>query len=168
MNPRRCIPRNRPGQRHFPPIITALMRDRDGHWTAQTHDSLRHLTDVYDFIGRHTQMSWCTCGALESITDPKGNVTAWTRDLQNRVTSKIYPDLTQIAYNYETNSSRLLSVTDAKNQTTRYGYYVDNNLKSVSYSNAVVATPVELYTPTIARMMPKKLDAGMASRLRTK
>ena len=122
-------------------LDTALMRDRDGHWTAQVHDQLRHLTDAYDFIGRHTQMSWCTCGALEGITDPAGNLTAWNRDLQNRVTAKIYPDLTQIRYNYETNSSRLLSVNDAKNQSTLYGYYIDNNLKSVSYSNAVVATP---------------------------
>jgi RHS repeat-associated protein len=122
-------------------LDTALMRDRDGHWMAQAHDPLRHLTDVYDFIGRHMQMGWCTCGALESITDPNGNVTAWNRDLQNRVTAKIYPNLTQIRYNYETNSSRLLSVLDAKSQSTLYSYYIDNNLKSVSYSNAVVATP---------------------------
>jgi len=122
-------------------LDTTLMRDRNGHWTVQVHDPLRHLTDVYDNIGRHTQMSWCSCGNLASITDPLGNVTAWTRDLQNRVTAKIYPDLTQISYAYENNSSRMLSVTDAKNQSTVYGYFVDNNLKSVTYSNAVVATP---------------------------
>lgn len=118
----------------------ALMRDRNGHWTTMVHDQLRHLTDLYDAIGRHTQWTWCTCGALESITDPNGNVTAWARDLQNRVTAKIFSDLTQINYRYETNSSRLLSVTDAKNQTKLYSYYVDNNLKQVTYSNAVVAT----------------------------
>jgi YD repeat-containing protein len=112
-----------------------LQRDRDGHWTAMAYDPLRHLTDTYDNIGRHTQFSWCNCGSLESITDPMGNVTSFIRDLQSRLTAKIYPDLTQINYAYETNSSRLLSVTDAKNQSTIYSYYVDNNLKQVTYSN---------------------------------
>ena len=124
----------------------ALTRDRDGHWTAQTHDPLRHLTDVYDSIGRHTQMSWCACGSLESITDPLGNVMSWLRDLQNRVTAKVYPDLTQTSYTYETNSSRLLRVTDAKNQSTCYSYFIDNNLAQVSYSNAVVTTPGVAFT----------------------
>ena len=52
-----------------------LSRDRNGHWTAMTYDPLRHLTDIYDNVGRHTQFSWCGCGSLESITDPMGNVT---------------------------------------------------------------------------------------------
>jgi len=120
----------------------ALHRDRDGHWTSLTYDSLRHLTDVYDGLGRHTELNWCTCGALASIVDPNGNVTAWIRDIQNRVTQKIYPDLTTITYNYETNKSRLLSVTDAKNQTTRYNYFMDNNVRQVSFSNAVVTPSV--------------------------
>jgi RHS repeat-associated protein len=118
-----------------------LMRDRDGHWTEQIHDSLRHLTDVYDFIGRHTQLGWCTCGALESITDPNGNVTQLQRDIQNRLTGKIYPNLTQINYTYETNSSRLLSIADPKAQSTSYSYYVDNDVKQVSYNNAAISTP---------------------------
>jgi len=127
-------------------LDTALVCDRNGHWTAQVHDPLRHLTDVYDSIGRHTQMTWCTCGSLESITDPLGSVTAWIRDLQNRVTAKIYPDLTQTSYQYETNSSRLKSVTDAKSQSTLYSYFIDNNLKQVAYNNAVIATPSVNFT----------------------
>jgi RHS repeat-associated protein len=127
-------------------LDAALMQDRNGHWTAQTHDQLRHLTDVYDFIGRHTQYDWCTCGSLASIVDPAGNVTQWNRDIQYRVTSKVYPDLTQVNYTYETNSSRLISVMDAKNQSTLYSYYIDNDLKQVSYSNAVVATPSVTFT----------------------
>ena len=122
-------------------LDTAMMRDRNGHWVLQQHDSLRHLTDVFDSIGRHTQLGYCTCGALDSITDPQGNVTSWIRDIQNRVMQKVYPDQTQITYNYETNSSRMHSVTDAENQTTLYNYYIDNDLAQVSYSNAVIATP---------------------------
>ena len=123
-----------------------LQRDRDGHWTAMAYDPLRHLTDTYDNLGRHTQFSWCGCGSLNGITDPLGRATSWIRDLQGRVQTKIYPDLTQINYTYETNSSRLLSVTDAKNQFTIYSYFVDDNIKQVIYSNAVVATSNVLFT----------------------
>src|SRR5437899_11248181 len=37
-------------------------------------------------------------------------------------------------------------MTDAKNQTTRYAYFVDDNLQQVSYSNAVVTTPSVTFT----------------------
>ncbi|MGH7953695.1 MAG: hypothetical protein ACREFE_17500, partial [Limisphaerales bacterium] len=72
---------------------------------------------------------------LSDIVDAKGNVTTFVRDLQSRLTQKVYPDTTFTAYNYETNSSRLLSVVDAKSQTNLYSYYIDNNIKQVSYSN---------------------------------
>jgi RHS repeat-associated protein len=146
MNPRRCHGRNHPGKNHFLKIIALLTRDRDGHWTSMAYDPLRHLTDTFDNVGRHTQFGWCGCGSLDSIIDPKGNVTAWVRDIQGRALTKIYPDTTQINYGYETNSSRLQSVRDAKNQSTLYGYFVDDNLKQVSYSNAVVATSNVLFT----------------------
>ena len=123
---------------YLDPVLT---RDRNGHWTAMAYDRLRHLTDTYDNLGRHTQFSWCGCGSLNGITDPLGRATSWIRDLQGRVQTKVYPDLTQINYAYETNSNRLLSVTDAKNQSTIYSYFIDDNLKQVTYSNAVVATP---------------------------
>jgi RHS repeat-associated protein len=123
-----------------------LSRDRNGHWTSMAYDPLRHLTDTYDNGGHHTQFGWCGCGSLESITDPMGRVTAWVRDLQGRVTTKINPDLTQITSAYEANTSRLKSVTDARNQTTLYSYFIDNNLKQVTYSNAVVATPGVSFT----------------------
>jgi RHS repeat-associated protein len=128
---------------YLDPVLT---RDRNGHWTAMAYDPLRHLTDTYDNLGRHTQFGWCGCGSLESITDPLGRVTAWVRDLQGRVQTKIYPDTTQINYAYETNSSRLKMVTDAKSQKTIYNYFIDNNMKQVSYSNAVVATPSVSFT----------------------
>ncbi len=105
------------------------------------YDPLRRLTDVYDNLGRHTQFTWCGCGSLESIIDPLSHVTSWVRDVEGRVTSKDYFDGTSINYNYETNTSRMKSFTDAKAQTTLYQYYIDNNLKQVSYTNAVVATP---------------------------
>ncbi len=123
-----------------------LSRDRRGHWASSLFDSLRRLTDTFDAAGRHTHLEWCGCGALESITDPLQRTTTWLRDLQGRVTAKIYPDATQVTSAYETNTSRLKLVTDAKNQTTLYQYFIDNNVKQVSYSNAVVATPTVSFT----------------------
>ncbi len=123
-----------------------LERDRNGHWLAMSYDPLRHLTDTYDNLGRHTHYDYCSCGALDDITDPNGNVTTFVRDLENRVITKIYPDQTQINYAYETNSSRLKSVTDAKGQITVNQYYIDDNLKQVSYTNTTVATPTVSYT----------------------
>ena len=123
---------------YLDPVLT---RDRDGHWTAMAYDPLRRLTDTYDNLGRHTQFSWCNCGSLTGIIDPLGRVTSWIRDLQGRVTTKVFPDLTQINYTYETNTSRLKMVTDAINQSTVYSYFEDNDLAQVNYNNAVVATP---------------------------
>ncbi|MGB7745827.1 MAG: RHS repeat-associated core domain-containing protein [Verrucomicrobiia bacterium] len=123
-----------------------LQKDRDGHWLAQVYDPLRHLTDMYDNLGRHTHYEYCTCGALNSITDPLGRLTTFLRDLQNRVTSKIYPDGTALNYAYQPNSGRLQSVTDAKGQTTEYQFFIDNNLAQVSYTNAAVATPSVSFT----------------------
>ncbi len=72
-----------------------LRKDRRGHSTATTFDQLRRVTDVQDWLNRITHLEWCGCGGLASITDPAGNVTTWLRDLQGRVTAKIYPDTTQ-------------------------------------------------------------------------
>lgn len=129
--------------RALDPVLT---KDRRGHWAQTSYDALRRVTDVQDSLNRITHFDWCGCGGLAALTDPAGNVTSWLRDIEGRVTAKVYPDLTQISYNYETNSGRLKSVTDAKNQTTLYDYFVDNNLKQVTYSNAVVGTPSASFT----------------------
>lgn len=118
-----------------------LQRDRDGHWTSMAYDPLRHLTDTYNNVGQHTHFDWCGCGSLEDIIDPNGNLTSWIRDLQSRVITKVFPDQTQINYTYATNTSRLNMVTDAKSQSTIYNYFIDDNLKQVTYLNAMVYTP---------------------------
>lgn len=123
-----------------------LQRDRDGHWTSMIYDPLRHLTDTFNNAGQHIHFDWCNCGSLSDIIDPDGNATSWIRDLQNRVMTKTFPDQTQINYTYETNISRLKMVTDAKNQSTIYSYFIDDNLKQVTYSNAVMATPSVSFT----------------------
>jgi RHS repeat-associated protein len=123
-----------------------LAKDRRGHWSTRLYDPLRRVTDTVDALGRRTHFDYCSCGNLSSITDPLRRVTSWLRDLQGRVTAKVYPDNSQTIYAYEANSSRLHSVTDAKNQTTAYQYLIDNNLQQVSYTNAVITTPTVSYT----------------------
>jgi len=123
-----------------------LRKDRRGHWTQTTYDSLRRVTDVQDSLNRITHFDWCGCGGLAALTDPVGNVTSWLRDVQGRVTAKVYPDTTQYSYIYETNTSRLKTATDAKNQSTVYDYFSDSNLKQVTYSNAIVSTPSVSFT----------------------
>ena len=118
-----------------------LQRDRMGRWSQHTYDALRRPTDTYDSLGRHTHLEWCGCGSLASVTDPLNQTTSWIRDVQGRVTAKKFADNSQINYAYETNTSRLKAVTDANNQTTLYGYFADNDVSSVSYSNAIVITP---------------------------
>jgi YD repeat-containing protein len=110
-------------------LDAALSHDRRGNWTRSTYNAVRQLTSVQDALGRLTSFDWCSCGALESLTDPLG-----------RVTAKIYPDATQTTYAYENSTGRLRTMTDANGQQTWYEYFADNNLKRMSYSNAVVST----------------------------
>ena len=123
-----------------------LQKDRRGHWSRTIYNAVRQPTAIEDALGRVTQLDWCGCGGLSNLIDPLGRVTTWARDIQGRVTSKVYPDSTQHTYAYEKTTSRLRSATDAKNQTTLYDYFTDNNLKQVTYSNAVVATPGVSFT----------------------
>jgi len=138
-------------------------RDRLGRWTHLLHDALRHLVVQEDPLLRKTSYDWCNCGALEAITDPAGNTTTWMRDAQSRVTNKFYPDGTSLNYTYETTTSRLKSVTDAKLQVTNYTYYADNTLNQVSYTNAVNPTPTVsfFYDPVYPRLL--KMTDGIGT-----
>jgi RHS repeat-associated protein len=121
-------------------------RDRLGRWSRKFYDPLRRLIVAQDPLYRITIYDWCNCGSLEGITDPNQNTTSWVRDIQGRVTDKIYSDLSSMHYTYENTTSRLKSTTDAKGQSTNYSYFLDNNLQQVSYTNAQVATPTVSYT----------------------
>jgi YD repeat-containing protein len=132
-------------------LDAVLSRDTLGRWSSAEYDPLRRLVATKDALGRTTQFDWCSCGSLASVTDALGQTTSWVRDLQGRVTSKIFPDGSKVAYEYESKmlsdgtktavSSRLRSITDAKGQKTQYDYYIDNNLKTVSYNGSSVPTP---------------------------
>jgi YD repeat-containing protein len=123
----------------------AAKKDRLGRWTTLSYNPLRQLTEIHDASGRTTDLGWCNCGSLEQLTDPAGHTTNWWRDLQGRVIGKRLDDGSQTSYSYDS-AGRLSQRVDAKAQVTSYQYWVDNNLRQVSYSGVQKATPTVGYT----------------------
>ncbi|HKP94564.1 MAG TPA: RHS repeat-associated core domain-containing protein [Fibrobacteria bacterium] len=121
-------------------------RDRRGRWTKTFFNSLRQLSAVQDPSGRTTNLEWCSCGNLATLIDPMGKSTSWKRDVQGRVTEKVHADGKKIQYAYEPFAGRLKSTTDALGQTKNFQYFKDDNIKQISYSDAVSATPTVHYT----------------------
>ncbi len=118
--------------------------DRAGRQTRFVFDSLRHLTQVTVATNWTTYLDWCTCGSIDSITDPLGRTTSWLYDIQGRVTAKQYADGSQMRYGYEKTTSRLKTFTNERNQARTYQYYENNLLNEVIYANPSV-TPTVIY-----------------------
>lgn len=89
-----------------------MFKNRLGNWTQDSYNSMDRLAYEIDPLGRKTQYSWCACGALMSLTDPNGNVTSWTRDLQGRATKKAFQDGSFYTYAYD-GMGRLQTRSDA-------------------------------------------------------
>ena len=140
-------------------------RDRLGRWSRKWYDALRRVIVSQDPLYRATLYNWCNCGSLDGITDPNHNTTSWTRDIQGRVTDKVYADRSTIHYTYEITTSRLKLMTDAKGQSTNYSYLLDNNLKEISYTNAQIATPTVSFTydPVYNRVSSMADGTGLTS-----
>ena len=109
-------------------------------WT-YTYDANRRLTSIIDPIGDQTRFGYAPNNEMTSLTDSKTNVTAWTYDVEGRLTQKTYPDITKLTYTYEGATSRLKSGLDALGQTKQYSYAPDNQLTGIAYLNALNATP---------------------------
>jgi RHS repeat-associated protein len=132
-------------------------RDRLGRWSYKHYNSDKQLDEMTDAAGRVTLYGWCACGSLESITDPKGNLTTFHRDLQGRVHQKVFADNTTINYLFEGQTaphtlgatSRLKSSTDALNRRTNYSYFKDGNVSQVSYTDTSGA-PLTPHTPSVS------------------
>jgi RHS repeat-associated protein len=121
-------------------------KDRLNRWTTTFHDALGRATAQRDPAGRMTRLEWCTCGSLDKLIDANGQATTWERDVQGRVTREVRPDNAAWQYAYEPATGRLLTRTDPKGQVTTYAYFTDDNLTSMTYSNASVATATVSYT----------------------
>lgn len=124
------------------------LRDRQGRWTHHFHNALGQLVATRDPLGRTTFIDWCKCGKPAALTDALGRKTTWTLDIQGRVTAKTYPDNRTVTMTYEPKSGRLETVRDSLNQVTTYSYFLDNQVKQISYNTAATGrtTPSVSYT----------------------
>jgi RHS repeat-associated protein len=111
-------------------------RDRNGRWTYRLHNALGQSTVIRDDVGGTINLSWCTCGSMDKISDSRGNTTTWERDIQGRLTRQVRANGSDVDYVYENTTSRLKQITDARNQTKTFTYTSDNNVSAISYTNA--------------------------------
>ncbi len=130
-------------------------RDALGASTVLAYDKQGHVTGVKDPLGNIASFVYDNNGALRGVTDPLGRTTVMERDALSRVTRNTDPagkitnlqydamgNLTQIkdALNGITNygyipgpgQRQLQTVTDAKTQSTTFGYDVVGRLTSVT------------------------------------
>jgi RHS repeat-associated protein len=116
-------------------------RDRLGRWTHTFYDALRRVSSTRDPEGRVVTQQWCSCGSLDKLIDANGNATTWERDLQNRVMREVRANGSVKEFTYETTTSRLKKVKDAKLQEIHYTYGLDDKLLQTSYVNPEHPTP---------------------------
>jgi RHS repeat-associated protein len=134
-------------------------RDRIGRWTRLTYDANRRLVSTRDPLGRTVTQDWCVCGTRDALVDGNGNRTRWDRDLQARVTKETRADGSYTQYAYETTTSRLKQLTDAKGQVKTYTYGPDDALQQTVYTNAQVSTPsVALTYDTVYPRLTSMVD----------
>lgn len=121
-------------------------RDRLGRWTYAYRDALRRVVLTSDPLGNTTRQEWCACDGVDRAIDANAHETSWERDLQGRVTRETRADGAFWEITYESTTSRVKQVHDAKGQRTDYAYFLDDNVRQVSYPTAQVATPSVLYS----------------------
>ena len=127
-------------------LDAVTQRDRVGRITRTTYDAARRVVATTDPAGRTLTQAWCACGSLDAQIDANGNRTRWQRDVQGRVTREVRADGRETDYVYETTTSRLESITDAKDQVTTYTYFADDRMKDQLFTNEEIATPDVSFT----------------------
>ncbi len=116
------------------------MTDRQGRTTTATYDAVRNLIAVSDPLNETTKFGYYENGKLRTLTDPNGNVTTWSVDVQSRVTGKTYANNHCTVTAYEATTSRVHAVTDALGQSKIFAYGLDDSLAGLSYTNVVNPT----------------------------
>ena len=115
--------------------------DRLNRTTNYAYDGLSRVVQIKDPLNRIINQTWCKCGSLQTLQDGSGNITTWKYDIQGRLISKAYADGRGDVFVYEASTSRLRSKTDALGQVISYSHAKDNNLLSITYTNARNPTP---------------------------
>ena len=125
-------------QLNYDRLDLKAVRDRLARTTNYEYNALGQLIKVTDPLNRVMQLTWCRCGDIRSLVDPMGRETHWEHDIQGRVTAKTYVDGASVRYFYEEDSGNLSQRVDEKGQSTLYGYYLDDALRSITYPDALV------------------------------
>ena len=136
-------------QYEFENLDLSAVKNRLGEWSRTKYTALRQPAYTIDPLGRVTSYDYCLCGKMKKLTDPRGNVTRWTRDNMGRVTEKISPDLTKTSFVYQPRSGRLGSITRPNDQasghvTSTFTYTPDGMTSTVDYYDP--ATPDSTFT----------------------
>ena len=140
-------------------------QDRLGRITKFVYNSVRLLTSVTDPANRTTYYNWCKCGHLNQIVDAIGRATTWQRDVEGRVTAKVYVDGSQLIYSYGPNSGRLITTTDETGQVKTNSYNPDDTLQGITYTNATSPTPNVSFTydPNYLRLLTMTDGIGLTT-----
>ena len=86
--------------------------DRLGSTNGFGYDSMRRRTSVTNELGRVWNYTYCTCGVLETVTDPLSGMTSFEYDALGRQTKLIYPGGTYETFQYDA-LHRLTNRTDS-------------------------------------------------------
>lgn len=138
-------------------VTADTFTDRLGRVTWTELDGNGQPLMVIDPTGRIAQYRWCACGSLRSYTDAEGRTTQWKRDLEWRVTVKVYPDESKDSFTFEPESGRPATLTRANDQggtepTETYTYFVDGQLASIDYADPDTLDVSYSYHPVHGRL----------------
>jgi RHS repeat-associated protein len=106
-------------------------KDRLNNWTLFQYDAAQRLTAFTNANTNVTRLSWCGCGALETITNALGQGTAFTYDQQNRRTASLFADYSIVTNGYDP-LGRLTSVADGAGRSVTLSYNNQGLLAAVS------------------------------------
>jgi RHS repeat-associated protein len=114
------------------------IRDRSGKQTRYGYDAARQLTSVKDTL-RTIKFDYDAAGRPTSLTDGRGKVTRWQRDIQGRVIGKYTADGMKTFYEYDS-AGREIKRTDALGQTRIITYGKDNQITHIAYAGGSTST----------------------------
>jgi RHS repeat-associated protein len=129
--------------------------DRMGFSNSFAYDSMRRKIYETNANGKVTSYDYCTCGALNAITNALGQYTQFFYDNQGRLTNTIYPDIYSVTANFDL-LGRLTNTVDSA------GVSVTNwfNNQGLQYATSNYFGQVALLTFDILDRITNSVDAN--------
>jgi RHS repeat-associated protein len=115
----------------FTGVHLAGRKNRLGNWTWLGYDGLEHLISVTDARSNITQLSWCSCGALQSLIDPLSNPTTFYYNNQELLTGIGFADGSSVT-NFFDSIGRMIQTRDGAGRLISYGYNNQGLVTTVS------------------------------------